>query len=193
MWSTQTKAANPHNKKQVQMMLGALAVMLFAFANAPQAQAQTTTDSGPQTTKTRERNNNFTTTVDDPCTGEAVVINGRDDSEIEIQDTPGDFRTRFRDHQWGTGQGFTKDAFGQPLNATGAEYQYQSMTDTRSRSNTNTFSFRNEFRQHVVRKGPPPPGIVKDNFFIRIRVRVDFVNGEPVTRVEGTSAEGECK
>jgi hypothetical protein len=146
---------------------------LFLAAWAPDALAQSTS-------KTKNANTAFTTTIASPCTGEAVDITGQEHLQSQSQENGRMTRFTFKLHQ--SGKGVAKVSF--------AQYQYQNMSQNTFQSTTSTFYVRMTFNEHLIRNGPRPP--VSDDFFARKRLLIRMTNGQPEPRVESFEA-AECK
>ena len=142
-------------------------------ASAGSALAQTV----PTISKSHEKNNDFATTRESRCTGELVAIQGKEMTHFETQDTPGMFKSKFSDHQTGTGTSAT------------ARYQFQEWSENLFESTTNTFTTTMMFRHHLIREGATIP---TDDEFERLVVEFKFVGGVPVANPKDISSE-ECK
>jgi hypothetical protein len=156
------------------VLVGTCAAGLFLTALAPNALAQSTS-------KTKTKDNAFTTTVQSPCTGETVNIDGQEDVQTQTQQNGNLTKITFKDHQSGKGVG----------QASLAQYQYLNVSGNTSVSSTScTFYVRMTSKQHLIRQGNKPPK--PDDFFAQSRLLIRVTNCEADPTVESFDA-AECK
>ena len=169
------------NTRQVKLTLGALAVAFFGLINAQPAFAGD--EAEVSRTRTRETTR-IDQTIDNPCTGETVLLDTVIRTEFESKQQGDRFRSRFRSNERGNGEALI----------TRAQYKYDAMSENRFESDVNTFETRFESRQYLRRQGNPPPGFKKDDFFVRTRTRQKVTQGEFGEQViEDQRSESGCK
>jgi hypothetical protein len=157
------KATNLTNRQLSPRLRLALALgVALLLGTAEQVQAQTAV------TKTITKNQSFTQDVSDPCTAETVRVQGTENTTFQSQQGATTFQSKMQDRQQGTGVGL----------ATSAQYAFSNSVSNTFKSSTATFTVRFTQRLHLFRDGNTPPPS-KDDFFLRIRSRVDFTNGDP--------------
>jgi hypothetical protein len=165
---------------------GAVAAAFILLIAQEGAQAQTATRS-------RTRNNNFATTVQNPCNGDVVSLQGRQRTEVRTEERADGSRFEFRDHQQATGFAPAPTA-AEPNPTPVREYQYQALTRNQFRSSARSFEVRFRDRQRIVCKSNcPPEPAMGDDFFARVENRCKANNGDPVCAVEKMENEAECK
>jgi hypothetical protein len=157
------KATNLTNQRLNQGLRLALALgVALLLGAAEQAQAQTTV------TTTTTKNQSFQQDITDPCTLETVRVQGTEDTTFQSTQDATRFQSKVDDRTQGSGVGLT----------TGAQYSFSNFVRNTFKSSTSTFTVRFTLREHLFRDGNTPPP-QKDDFFLRIRSRIDFVNGTP--------------
>jgi hypothetical protein len=170
------KAIDTTDRRFTSRLSLALAIGVAVLLGTEQAQAQTTV------TKTTTKNQSFTRDVGDPCTGETVHVQGTEDTTFQSQQGATQFQSKVDDRQQGSGVGL----------ATGAQYSFSNFTSNTFKSSTATFTARFTVREHLFRNGNTPP-VPKDDFFVRVRSRIDFTNGDPNGPTTETFASEACK
>jgi hypothetical protein len=155
-----TKLTNQRLNPRLRLAL-ALGVALLLGA-AEQVQAQTTV------TKTTTKNQSFAQQVFNTCTGENVDVQGTEDTTFQSQQqqSPSQFQSKFQDRLQGTGV----------AQITNAQYKFSDFTNNMFKSSMGTFTVRFTRREHLFRDGNT---FKKDDFFLRIRSRINFTNGDP--------------
>jgi hypothetical protein len=157
------KGTNLTNQRLNQGLRLALALgVALLLGAAEQAQAQTTV------TTTTTKNQSFQQDITDPCTSETVRVQGTEDTTFQSTQDATRFQSKVDDRTQGSGVGLT----------TGAQYSFSNFVRNTFKSSTSTFTVRFTLREHLFRDGNTPPP-QKDDFFLRIRSRIDFVNGTP--------------
>jgi hypothetical protein len=140
----------PASRRRV--LLATCAAGLFLAAWAPNAYAQ-------KTSKTRDVNKEFQTTLDSPCTHETVDIEGRQVTQTKTQQNGNLTKFTFKVETNGKG-------LGRPVPQ--KEYRYLQMAqDISVSSSTCTFYVRNTSREHLIRQGNRPQ--IADDFFAKSR------------------------
>jgi hypothetical protein len=170
------KATNLTNQRLHPRLRLALALgVALLLGAAEQVQAQTVT-------KTTTKNQTFTQDVSDPCTAETVRVQGTEDTTFQSQQGATTFQSKVQDRQQGTGVGL----------ATSAHYAFSNSVSNTFKSSTATFTASFTQRLHLFRDGNTPPPS-KDDFFLRIRSRIAFTNGEPQGPTTDSFTTEACK
>ena len=167
-----TKLTNQRLNPRLRLAL-ALGVALLLGA-AEQVHAQTTV------TKNTTKNQSFTQQVSNQCTGETVNVQGTEDTTFQSQQSPSMFQSKFQDRLQGTGVALV----------TNAQYKFSDFTTNMFKSSTAKFTVRFSRREHLFRDGNT---IKKDDFFLRVRSRIDFTNGEPTGPTNESFETEPCK
>jgi len=139
-------------------LFGVLAAALLGLANPQQASAQlplTTSSTAPTVTKDSGTNTPSSTTDQNPCTGEFILVQGRSVVNFQQENTPsGNSRFRGFSHDFGQGQTCTGTAPCTP-DPTGAQYEYSDMNEfvVEFKSNESGPSeFSMDKKKHMIRK-----------------------------------------
>ena len=165
--------------KQLKWRLGALALLMLGIAHTQQA-------ADIVVTKTREKTTSLIQqTVLNPCvpTDGDILIDTILNTVFTSRQQGTDFRSRFTINEQGSG----KSIF------TNALYEYKALSDNKFESDVNTFETTFESRQLIDRKGTPPAGISKPDFFVRTRIRTKVIAGDLGDQtIEAQRSESGC-
>ena len=107
-----------------------------------------------------------------PCSGESVNINGKEDLHVQIRNSPGAFK--LLNHESGTGTGIQ----------TGAQYQYEDSSDVQFQGDRNPSYSHLMFKKHLIRTGTP--GTLPDDFFMNVKF---FCNAQGLCSITGVSTD----
>lgn len=155
------------------VVLGSL-VCALSVMGATSAHAQ-------QVSKSQNNEQDFPFSDNDPCINKIVSGLGHFHTQFIDRSTPTTSDTTFKIHQ--NGQGAAED---DP-----AKYQFQSFSETRFRSSAANFTFTTQFRKHIIRQGPLPQGLTKDDYFAQ--ESITFSSGSATPRINSFKNESTCK
>lgn len=131
-----------------------------------------------QVNKQRDDNRNFATTVSNPCNGDQVAVQGRQQTRTEQSAN----RFRFRSHTDGDGTGTPSQA----------QYNYQDINENEVVTTATTFSSEFQEREHLIRQGKNRANpTAADDFFRKVRNKFVVTNGNVTT--DRTEDRTECK
>jgi hypothetical protein len=144
-------------------------------------------------TRSRTRNNEFRATVQNPCNGDVVALQGRQVTEVRSEERATGTRFEFRDHQ--QAKGFAPaPTEANPNPVPERDYQYQALTRNQFRSSARSFEVRFRNRERIVcQSNCPPEPALGDDFFARVENRCKGSNGDAVCAVVKMENEAECK
>jgi hypothetical protein len=143
----------------------AITVLTVGLLGTAHAQAQTVT-------KTRQQNNDFSTTLTNTCpqSNDTVTVNGHSTFQFQTQETPGAFHLKIQVHEQGNGV----SAY------TGIKYQYQLLNSTFAfDSSTPTFSTTTSTKNHLIGNGTQ-----NDNFFLTTFEKIVVNRGQAAVTID---------
>lgn len=133
-----------------------------------------------EVTKTREVNNEWTSTDTSPCTNESVNLQGKEVLVTKEKTSAGKTTFKFTSHQSGSGTGQN----------TGDRYKYSNRTENEMRTSTCKFTTRFEILKKIIRVDCPEWR--NDDFFLH-HLETMKVDNCRVTQVSQEKIKSRCK
>jgi hypothetical protein len=164
------------------IVVGAL-VCAASMMCATSARAQLPSTSAPQVSRSQDNQQDFPFGDNDPCIASVVAGQGHFHSQFTDRSTATTSDTTFSIHQNGQGAN--------TVPGDGAQYQFQYWADQRFQSSTTNFTFTTQLRKHIIREGPLPPGLTKDDYFAQ--ESVTFSPLSPMPSINSFKSESTCK